>query len=234
MPQFSALNAALEALPKPLSLPPVRELRLHNAVDALVKRVDKSLVDFLAHSIASSSRLYLLRDRLVPQKKEPPRSVPMHLRDYLKVIDPKNRKALARLVASDYPLAVERLRHGDSAFRNGIKRLVAPREHRFCRFCGSGVESPEHALLICPESEALVEARAEFLVHISALWPAFVPPLDDDEALPALKGLLGKKQVLGGLGAFTRRVFHIYEEIELQWPPEYVVRKPALSVVTTQ
>lgn len=128
--------------------------------------------------------------------------------------------------------ACAHLRHGVSAFCNGIKCLVIPREHRLCRLCGASVETPENALLICPESEALSAARVEFLSHVSVLWPEFSTPMDDTSALPALKALMGEKKVLSGLGGFARKVFLIYDEIELQWPAEYIVRKPVISTST--
>ncbi|KZV74322.1 hypothetical protein PENSPDRAFT_682111 [Peniophora sp. CONT] len=144
----------------------------------------------------------------------------------LKVRNSKSRKALARIVASDYPFALERFRHGQSAYRNGVMKLKVPRELRVCRFCAVAIESPEHALLICAASEALLAARNNFLVQIAHIWPTFEPPMDDDDALAALRGLQGNTAVLGVLGAFTHKVFLIFDAVELIWPDEFTRYKP--------
>ena len=156
------------------------------------------------------------------------RPVPMFLRDYLQVRNAENRKALARLYAGDYPLAVETLTHGDSAYHNGIQRLVVPLDERRCRFCADVVETPEHALLTCAGSPTLVAARVAFLVQINRLWPDFTAPVDEEDALPALRSLLGREAVLSVLGAFTHKVFQIFRAVELPWPAEFVKRKPVV------
>ncbi|VDB87754.1 unnamed protein product [Peniophora sp. CBMAI 1063] len=146
-----------------------KSLTKKGATDALNKVVHRSLLDYRKSQINVSSRLYLLRNMLAPQEDAPPGVVPMMLRNYLKVLNHKARKALAQLVASDYPLALERLRHGDASFRNDVKRHADTQNLRRCRFCEESVESPEHALLICARSDALLTARVAFLVLVTGI-----------------------------------------------------------------
>ena len=71
-----------------------------------------------------------------------------------------------------------------------------------------------------------IAARVAFLVQIHRLWPDFTAPVDEEDALPALRALLGREAVLSVLGAFTRKVFQILRAVPLEWPAEFVKRKP--------
>ncbi|KZV66155.1 hypothetical protein PENSPDRAFT_613063 [Peniophora sp. CONT] len=82
-----------------------------------------------------------------------------------------------------------------------------------CRLCATCVESPEHALLICTSSEALVATRVSFLLQLSLLWPGFKPPVDDDDASNALRALVEEKEVRGVLGTFVQEVFLIFDAV---------------------
>ncbi|KAG6870903.1 hypothetical protein C0992_012142, partial [Termitomyces sp. T32_za158] len=63
----------------------------------------------LQQVVNSSTKLHLIRARQ-SSSRPPPIS---DFRSYLSVPTPAHRRALARLMASDHPFAVERLRHGD-------------------------------------------------------------------------------------------------------------------------
>ena len=77
-------------------------------------------------------------------------------------------------------------------------------------------------------SPTLVAVRVAFLVQINRLWPDFTAPVDEEDALPALRSLLGREAVLSVLGAFTHEVFQIFRAVELPWPAEFVKRKPVV------
>ncbi|VDC05403.1 unnamed protein product [Peniophora sp. CBMAI 1063] len=194
------LHLALLALLSPIMIPSTAQLREEGAVDVLLEKVDEAMLIKIANDVRDSSRLYLLRDRLTPQRQGPPRTLIFQFRDYLAVRNPENRKALARVIASDHPLALEQLRHGH-AKRNGVAKFAVPQEERLCRFCAAAVESPEHAMLSCLGNDALKQAHTRFYGQVHLIWPAFVPPANEGEALGSLKSLLGEKSVLSVTGA---------------------------------
>ena len=63
--------------------------------------------------------------------------------------------ALTRLLASNHSYAVETLRH--------VRGGEVPREERWCRFCGTDVETPEHVLLRCKSDHYVLGLRADYL-----------------------------------------------------------------------
>ncbi len=78
----------------------------------------------------------------------------------------KHRVALTRLILSDHCLAVEQLRRHEKYFLPCI-----PREDRLCRFCLEGIETPEHALLLCTGTNDVVESRTKSLLVLIPLFP---------------------------------------------------------------
>ncbi|KZV69764.1 hypothetical protein PENSPDRAFT_652043, partial [Peniophora sp. CONT] len=216
------LRAALAGLPSRVILPDIAALRETGAVDSLIKLVDKSMRLTLAHDIATSPRLYLLRDRLEPQQQGPPRPVLLQLREYLKVRNAQDRGAMAKLMVSSHPLALEQLRH-TSGVRNGRKKLAVPRELRLCRFCSLAVESPEHALLSCSGSARLTALRADFYAKIQVLRPDLVGPTTELEAERVLKAMIAAREISSLLAAFVRRAFELFMSVELVWPSDYII-----------
>ncbi|KAF8998486.1 hypothetical protein BDZ89DRAFT_1000036, partial [Hymenopellis radicata] len=144
---------AVDHLPRPLGMDDVPEIlklppdvRTYSAiqVDEMIKEVTHIAKTGLQLQIDSSYRTYLLWNRLEPL---PPPNKPAHrvifVRHYLRLRVTKHRKALTRLLLSDPPLALEQLRRADRY------HPFVPRDERLCRLCGSSIESPEHAILLC-------------------------------------------------------------------------------------
>lgn len=70
-------------------------------------QVDGYLHAEIQHAVQTSSRLYLLRDRLEPQKRGPPKEVLMAMRHYLSIPEDDDRIALTKLLVSGHPFALE-------------------------------------------------------------------------------------------------------------------------------
>ena len=103
-------------------------------------------------------KLYLLQGHQEPQKDKPPTQVTSCMWHYLTMVKTqKHREAITSILLSTHLLAVEVLRYVDHAHQ------PVPRSERLCRFCKKEVETPEHALITCESSDALVELRATFL-----------------------------------------------------------------------
>ena len=67
------LAHALADLPIPVTLPSVIALRAPGMVDDIILQGDATLRAQPRQDIETSSRLYLMKDRMEPQKKGPPR-----------------------------------------------------------------------------------------------------------------------------------------------------------------
>ncbi|KAJ7203863.1 hypothetical protein GGX14DRAFT_398613 [Mycena pura] len=96
--------------------------------------------------------LSLLHGRLEPFKDEPSRVVHLTRRHYLhRVTVPDHRLALTRLLCGSFRL-------------RGVHRPDSdiPLHDRLCRKCGQDVETPEHVLMLCRDTETC-EARQELL-----------------------------------------------------------------------
>ncbi len=159
------LTIVLARLPIPVRLPPVLGLSQHG-VDGCIMSVEASARLHLQRQIDSSVRLYLLHDRLEPLEGAAPAYRAMFFRHYLTVRVAKHRVALTRLILSDHCLAVEQLRRHGKYFLPCI-----PREDRLCRFCLEGIETPEHALLLCTGSNEVVESRLRSFLVLIPLFP---------------------------------------------------------------
>ncbi|KAF8994366.1 hypothetical protein BDZ89DRAFT_898168, partial [Hymenopellis radicata] len=169
---------AIDHLPRPLGMDDVPEIlklppdvRTYSAiqVDEMIKEVTHIAKTGLQLQIDSSYRTYLLWNRLEPL---PPPNKPAHrvifVRHYLRLRVTKHRKALTRLLLSDHPLALEQL-HQENGRRQpyrfpDVRRAdryhpFVPRDERLCRLCGSSIESPEHAILLCEGDPDLVALR---------------------------------------------------------------------------
>ena len=86
-------------------------------------------------------------------------------------------------------------------------------------------------MLACTANETLVNARTQFLEQVKLIWPDFLPPQPSEDVLRALRALLGEKKVLSVTGAFVRKVFDVFNAVELVWPEAYVVQDPVPPVV---
>jgi hypothetical protein len=138
----------------------------HKDVENYAKLVRKLMMEWLQEEIDSSDKLYLLHGRQEPQKDKSPTQVTSCMRHYLTMVKTqKHREALTSLLLSTHLLAVEILRYVDHAHQ------TVPRDERLCRFCKKEIETPEHALLTCVSSDALVDLRANFLARLFSEIP---------------------------------------------------------------
>jgi hypothetical protein len=125
------------------------------------KTVNILMQEWLQDSIDKNDKLYLLHGRLEPQKDKPPAHVTSEIRHYLTLVKTQlHREALTSVLLSTHRLAVEVLRYVDHAHQ------PVPRLERFCRFCKLEVETPEHALITCKSSDALIDLRSTFLTQL--------------------------------------------------------------------
>ncbi|KAG6883163.1 hypothetical protein C0992_009520, partial [Termitomyces sp. T32_za158] len=134
-PSWTAdLAAVLDALSTPACLAqrvptPVQlhwdDLSSSIAAAQLEERIVSACHNGLQQVVNAAVRLRLLRTR----HSFPPAPSICQFRPYLSIPTPAHRKALTRLIVSDHPLGIERLRHGDRRRPQGV-----PRHLRLCRF----------------------------------------------------------------------------------------------------
>jgi hypothetical protein len=125
------------------------------------KAVNTLMQEWLQESVDSNEKLYLLRGRLEPQKDKPPTQITSKMRHYLTMVSTQvHREALTSLLLSTHRLALEILRYVDH------EHLPVPRSERLCRFCKMEVETPEHALITCTSSDAIIQLRSIFLPQL--------------------------------------------------------------------
>ncbi|KZV77913.1 hypothetical protein EXIGLDRAFT_693775, partial [Exidia glandulosa HHB12029] len=133
------------------------------AVTHLIARLNTAIHSASALEIAESSKLDLLQTRANYRNGDTRRPPAMAFRDYLRVASRELRVALTKLLLSDHPLAVERLR-----WRNG-RTYDIPRAMRLCRFCNQDLEDTLHALFVCRSSDDLVASRRSFWARVTHL-----------------------------------------------------------------
>ncbi|KAJ7719805.1 hypothetical protein B0H16DRAFT_1230894, partial [Mycena metata] len=151
------LALVMSKLRYPVALPGLTGLTPELCAD-LAKEVHKSALKHLDGEVQASTRLYLLHDRLEPLKDEAPQKITLILRHYLELVtNPNHRKAITRLLVSQHPLAIERMR-----YKSRYHRVEVPRDLRVCRFGCREIESVEHALFFCRKKTELVECRRGF------------------------------------------------------------------------
>ncbi|KAJ7490502.1 hypothetical protein FB451DRAFT_1513143 [Mycena latifolia] len=114
----------------PRSRARMQQLRKQECV-GLAKSVRIAALKQLDAEVSASTRLYMLHDRREPLEDEPAKKITAVLRWHylLLVVNPKHRKALTRLLVSQHPLAVERMR-----YKQRYHRVIVPRDERLCRF----------------------------------------------------------------------------------------------------
>lgn len=147
-----------------LELPlPEREYDMMSSdhVKSLIEAVEKASKQSLQSQINESDKFYLIHGRKERTKDGSLAHITSTFRQYLEVKIPAHRASLTSIILSHHSLAVARLR-----WVRDKHNLPIPREKRLCRFCTAAVETPEHALLQCTESNALVELRHNFLAQL--------------------------------------------------------------------
>ncbi|KAJ7231523.1 hypothetical protein C8J57DRAFT_957434, partial [Mycena rebaudengoi] len=130
------------------------------------------------------------------------------LRHYLVlVVNPRHRKALTRMLTSQHPLAVERLRYPRRYHEEPV-----PREMRKCRFGCDEVETVEHALFFCEGTEEMMARRASFKSVMCAKHPA-VRSITPWNATIVLKNMVCNRDTICQLAKYVHRVFSIFEGV---------------------
>ncbi|KAJ7256989.1 hypothetical protein C8J57DRAFT_1235283 [Mycena rebaudengoi] len=151
------LEYAMQALKFPVELPDLHAMTQEICED-LGKAVHISAMKHLTADLNGSTRLYLLHDRREPLEDEAPKAITVIVRRYLVlVVNPRHRKALTRMLTSQHPQAVERLRYPRRYHKEPV-----PREMRKRRFGCDEVETVEHALFFCEGTEEMMARRASF------------------------------------------------------------------------
>ncbi|KAJ7440840.1 hypothetical protein B0H11DRAFT_1750479 [Mycena galericulata] len=167
----------------------------------------------LQTDINQSTRLYLLHERREPLEDDEPKAITAVFRHYLAlVVNSTHRKALTRLLLSQHPLAVERLR-----YKKRYHREVVPRGLRRCRFGCGKVETVEHALFFCDESARLREKHTSFVLSMSGYVPE-VLLVSPQTATDVLKALIFNRSTVCQVAKFAYQAFRIFEELPLVWP----------------
>ncbi|KAJ6461898.1 hypothetical protein C8R47DRAFT_993339 [Mycena vitilis] len=206
------LTYALRKLQFPVELPALPELTAAKCAE-LGKAVYISAMKYLDSEVKASTRLYLLHNRLEPLEDEAPRKITVILRHYLElVVNSRHRKALTRLLVSQHPLAVERMR-----YKQRYHRVMVPRELRLCRFGCREVETVEHGLLLCQKSEALVECRQEFVDLLKAVEPRLAS-LAPWNATTVLRSVIFRRDTVCQVAKFAYKMFAVFDEEPMVWP----------------
>lgn len=167
---WSDLQFAAAALPVPLVIN-LAAWPEADTVQTLIAAVPALVAQHLWTITMTSLRLPLLQARLhfdSALDRAPVIKTVCTLRDYLQLPTHRQRSAIALLMLSEHPLAVERLR------RAPIRR---DRALRVCRWCQHpwAVETETHALLEC-DSEPLSTLREAFLANLFAVLPSLRSP----------------------------------------------------------
>jgi hypothetical protein len=206
---------ALQGLRFPIQLPPLPEIN-GETCDNLAKAVHAVGMKHLATDTDASTRLYLLHGRREPLEEEPPKAVTSILRHYLILVEnAHHRKALTRMLLSQHPLAVEKLRYPRRYHDEPV-----PRELRKCRFLCDQVETVEHALFFCNGSEDLREKRRVFKLGVSTKVPE-VLAINPWNATEVLRKLVFERETVCQLAKYVHRVFAIFETVAIKWPDGY-------------
>jgi hypothetical protein len=177
-------------------------------VQNYAKLVDKLMLEWLQDTIDSSEKTYLLHGRLEPRKDEPPAQKTSTMRHYLTMVKTQaHREALTSIMLSTHQLAVEVLRYTDHA------NQPVPRANRLCRLCKTTVETPEHALVTCASSDALVELRTRFLEQLFAKNPELQHVLEEKSETEFLKAMIYSRPAIALVAKFAHDVLQIFYAI---------------------
>ncbi|KAF9058854.1 hypothetical protein BDP27DRAFT_1504073, partial [Rhodocollybia butyracea] len=123
----------------------------------------------------------------------------------------QHRKALTKFITGDHPLAVVRLTWTDN------HRLQVPYDERLCRFCKSGVETPEHALLSCPHVPLAVR-RNSYLEQLYILNPNVMAYTNDMIGASYIAYLASCRPFFSILAEWVYEVTNVYEGSPLYVP----------------
>jgi hypothetical protein len=118
-----------------------------------------------------------------------------------------HREALTSIMLSTHQLAVEVLRYTDHV------NQPVPRANKLCRLCKTTVETPEHALVTCASSDALVELRTSFLEQLFAKNPELQHVLEEKSETEFLKAMIYSRPAIALVAKFAHDVLQIFYAI---------------------
>ncbi|KAJ7262722.1 hypothetical protein B0H12DRAFT_1270026 [Mycena haematopus] len=203
---------ALSKLPNPVTLP-VLSVLTPDACTVLGKAVYSSAMRYLEGEILHSTRLYLLHGRREPLEDEAPKRITIFLRHYLTlVVNKDHRKALTRLLLSQHPLAVERMR-----YKSRYHRVEIPREYRRCRFGCPDVETVEHALFLCTAKPEVIQRRRQFVEKTASQEPR-VRGISLNNSTTLLRALIFRRDTVCQIAKLAHQVFSSFDATPMVWP----------------
>ncbi|KAJ7248235.1 hypothetical protein B0H12DRAFT_1020182 [Mycena haematopus] len=209
---FGDLCTAASKLPFECPLPEI-ENATPKSIEAYAKSVENLALQWLQREIDSSDKLYLLHGRREPQKDKPPVAITLYLRHYLIMVKTqKYREALTSVMLSTHQLAVERLRYVDHAHPK------VPREARICRFCLNAVETPEHALLDCMGSPAVLSIRTIFLDKLLNTVPILRQKMLELDSASFLKAIIYQRSTIVLVARYVRDILEVFYSVPIHRP----------------
>ncbi|KZT67491.1 hypothetical protein DAEQUDRAFT_394683 [Daedalea quercina L-15889] len=193
------IHFALQQLPAPVMLPLLRPLT-QDVITLCMQHLVDSMRSSLAQDVLASQRLVVLQAR-------PPGRGVLARREYLGINCAPHRRAVCRLLASEHPFAVERLRR---------RTQPTPRNWRICRFCRTqdAIENEEHVLMLCP-AEPLRRIREPFMRDVHQILRSHKRAVGISSPLLFLIEMLGHDCTLGRTGQYVYDIFQCCDAIPL-------------------
>ncbi|KAF9038844.1 hypothetical protein BDZ89DRAFT_1129597 [Hymenopellis radicata] len=104
--------------------------------------------------------------------------------------------------------------------KTGLQLQIDSSDERLCRLCGSSIESPEHAILLCEGDPDLVALRNAALTLLAPSLPHLdlLCPIDPDRALDILRGLIFQDICLPPVAKLVYEVMELFKSFELERP----------------
>ncbi|KAJ7735502.1 hypothetical protein B0H16DRAFT_1327093, partial [Mycena metata] len=90
-----------------------------------------------------------------------------------------------------------------------------PRHECVCRFCTAEVESPEHALLECRASPAVLELRAKFLDKLFRTVPKLQDKMAQLTSVEFLKAIIYERSTILLVGKYVHDVLQEFYAVPL-------------------
>jgi hypothetical protein len=105
---------------------------------------------------------------------------------------------------STHLLTVEKLRYVDHA------HPPVPREEHLCSFCLSSIETPEHALLECRASPAVLNLRSTFLEKLLRAVPTLRQKMEDLDSTSFLKAVIYQRSTIVLVAKFVHDILEVF------------------------
>ncbi|KAJ7488464.1 hypothetical protein B0H11DRAFT_1688689, partial [Mycena galericulata] len=116
------------------------------------------------------------------------------------------------IMLSTHLLALERLRYVDHEHQS------VPRDEHLCRFCLSAVESPEHALVECQASPAVLDMRNIFLGKLFRAVPKMQIKLAELSSVEFLKAMIYERSTIVLVAKFVHDVLEEFYAVPVYRP----------------